>query len=56
MIEKDKIKDFLIQVGPFRLLLVGLCGVFLVLTGIPSQKADKHLTEQVKTTEESLTS
>lgn len=56
MIEKDKIKDFLIQVGPFRLLLVGLCGVFLVLTGIPSQKADKDLTEQVKTTEETLTS
>lgn len=40
MRDKEKIKEFLMQVGPVRLALVGICGIFLVLTSFPVQKQE----------------
>ena len=36
--EKEKIRNFLMQVGPLRLILVGICGIFLILVSLPDEK------------------
>jgi stage III sporulation protein AG len=43
MENKQKIKEFLLQVGPLRLVLVGICGVFLVLTTLPKNGGSSWL-------------
>lgn len=50
MRDKEKIKEFLMQVGPVRLALVGICGIFLVLSSFPAPKqtVEKQETESIK--------
>ena len=38
MKNKEKVKEFFMQVGPARLVLVGICGIFLVIVSLPGQK------------------
>lgn len=51
MENKKRIKDFFLAVGPLRLVLVGVCGIFLVLTSLPDQKQDMIPKEQEQSTE-----
>lgn len=40
--DREKIKDFFMQVGPLRLILVGICGIFLVLVSLPKTDGDNE--------------
>lgn len=48
--EKEKIRNFLMQVGPLRLILVGICGIFLILVSLPDEKGGRKTISE--TTEE----
>lgn len=53
MKDREKIKEFLMEVGPLRLALVGICGIFLVLVSFPVKKEEtgKQETENVQSRE-----
>lgn len=53
MDNKKSMKAFLMEVGPLRLALVGVCGLFLVLTSLPDQNDQKKTaTKNEQTTEQ----
>lgn len=51
--EKEKIRNFLMQVGPLRLILVGICGIFLILVSLPDEKGGgKNISESTEEIQE----
>lgn len=40
MIKKEKIRDFIMEIGYIRLILLGICGVFLIIVSMPEQKEE----------------
>lgn len=48
----SKVKEFLLQVGPLRLMLLGICGVFLIFSSMPFKKTEPTKAEESTKAEE----